>query len=271
MELSGKGDQLVNRKCNTFRHNGGHGLESVPDQGTNNPIPSFTECNRTSECEYLGYKDELQYHEPPKQVLHESYFDLSPEDKSLHQLGLPSARTPRDDLSVGGHPSEATRPVLENGDLEPDIWYDVSTGFDRYSSYAPIIVNKDLRCETDRSSSFPANELGSQLNIPGWLHELSYENDTNLYNYLSFGVENGFLIVDNDADIPEYECENYRSVSSGPAHNFVDKLIHTEMENGKYIITHTKPHCIHALGAVPKKDTKKWRPITDCKRPIDYH
>lgn len=34
------------------------------------------------------------------------------------------------------------------------------------------------------------------------------------------------------------------------------------------MIVDNKPHCIHALGAVPKKNSTKWRPITDCKRPI---
>lgn len=53
-----------------------------------------------------------------------------------------------------------------------------------------------------------------------------------------------------------------------PAHQFVDNLIKTELANGKYIIADGKPHCVHALGAVPKKESHKYRPITDCKRPI---
>lgn len=74
--------------------------------------------------------------------------------------------------------------------------------------------------------------------------------------FVLFGVKNGFLIVDEDSQIQPYENSNYRSVESGPAH--------------QYVIADEKPQCIHALGAIPKKDSKKYRPITDCKRPIGY-
>lgn len=181
--------------------------------------------------------------------------------------GLSSARTPRDVSSVDGQVDPQV-PVNYQG--EPDVWYDVSCGFDRYSSYAPIIVNRDLQCERSRNNSFKANRLGSQLNLPGWLHELSHENDVNLRNYLSFGVQNGFLIIDEGAEIVSYESKNYRSVESGPAHDFIDNLIKSELSNGKYVLAADKPHCVHALGAVPKKESQKWRPITDCKRPIGF-
>lgn len=129
-------------------------------------------------------------------------------------------------------------------------------------------MDKAIQCEQARNDSFYVNKLGSQLNLPGWYHELYYENDSNLHDYLMFGVSNGFLIVDKEADIPRYECSNYHSVEKGPAHNFIDNLLKSELADGKYVIADTKPHCIHALGAVPKKETGKWRPITDCKRPI---
>lgn len=44
----------------------------------------------------------------------------------------------------------------------------------------------------------------------------------------------------------------------------------TELANKKYVVSREKPHCIHVLGAVPKKESHKYRPITDCKRPIGY-
>lgn len=135
-------------------------------------------------------------------------------------------------------------------------------------THAPIIVDRDLCCEQSKNFSFKANLLGSQLNLPGWYHELNYENDCNLREYLRFGVENGFLIVDEGADILPYENSNYKSVEVGPAHQFVDNLIKTELANGKYVIAEEKPLCVHALGAVPKKNSHKYRPITDCKHPI---
>lgn len=112
------------------------------------------------------------------------------------------------------------------------------------------------------------NALGSLMHIPGWVHELSYENDTKLRNYLSFGICNGFLIVDEDCVVPSYECRNYTSVLEGQAFEFVDNLIKTELSEVKYVVSSSRPHCVHSLGAVPKNGSGKWRPITDCKRPI---
>lgn len=59
-------------------------------------------------------------------------------------LDLSSARTQRDGSGVDG--SQAS-PLTENLLNGLDIWYDVSNGFDRYSTYAPIIVDKGLQCE----------------------------------------------------------------------------------------------------------------------------
>lgn len=136
-------------------------------------------------------------------------------------------------------------------ELEPDLIFDVSLGFDRYTCYDPIIVNPNLKCEKLRRFDHHVNDLGSQLNVPGWTHELSYENDTNLRNYLWYGVTNGFLIVDVKCNIPSYECHIYASVTKCRAHEYVNKLIHEALKNGKFKIAHTKPHCIHGLGAVP--------------------
>lgn len=120
----------------------------------------------------------------------------------------------------------------------------------------------------DYDFSFPANILGSQMHIPGCRHELSFENEVNLCKYLSFGIENGFLIVDENCDVPSCECHNYSSVLTGSAFECVDQIIKKELSCGKYVRSHSRPHCVHSLGAVPKKGSSKWRPITDCKRPI---
>lgn len=151
---------------------------------------------------------------------------------------------------------------------ESDIIYDVVNGFDRYTNYSSIIVNRSLICETKRDFSHPVNALGSQLNIPAWEHELAWENDVNLREYLSFGVKNGFYIIDQDCEVPIYNCPNYSSCLKGPAFLCIDAIIRDEISKGKYIVTDTKPHCVHSLGAVPKKEKDKWRPITDCKRPL---
>lgn len=152
---------------------------------------------------------------------------------------------------------------------EPEILlFDISTDFERYKYYEGIVYHENLSCCTEFDFSYPANVLGSQMHIPGWRHELSYENDINLKNYLSFGIENGFLIIDEDCTVPSYECSNYSSVLTGPAFDYIDEIIGKELACGKYVVTSSKPHCVHSLGAVPKKGSAKWRPITDCKRPI---
>lgn len=152
--------------------------------------------------------------------------------------------------------------------LEPDIIYDVQNGFDRYTKYEQVITDPLLECETVRDFNHPINLYGSQLNIPAWTHELAHENDLNFENYLWCGVTQGFFIVDEHCHIPTYECKNYNSVISGEAFRCIDKVINHELSLGKYVVSPTKPHCIHSLGAVPKKEPGKWRPITDCKRPL---
>ena len=52
-----------------------------------------------------------------------------------------------------------------------------------------------------------------------------------------------------------------------PAFEYVDSLIHTEIECGKFVLADEKPTCVHALGAIPKSNGS-FRPITDCKRPL---
>lgn len=89
-----------------------------------------------------------------------------------------------------------------------------------------------------------------------------------MVDYLTFGVHNGFYIVDTDTEITGYECKNYKSATTGPAFEFLDSLILSEISNGKLVVTKDKPLCVHSLGAVPKKESNKWRPITDCRQPL---
>lgn len=148
-----------------------------------------------------------------------------------------------------------------------DIYYDVVSGFNRYNNYEPVIFHPDLPCCSFYSQEHHVNFLGSQLNVPAWEYELGLENDVNLRNYIHFGVTNGFLIVDEGAKIPMYERSNYASAITGPAFDFVNDLVLKEVAAGILRITDVKPHCIHSIGAVLKKDGKSWRPIRDCSHP----
>lgn len=86
-----------------------------------------------------------------------------------------------------------------------------------------------MDCCSVKNPEYPVNRLGSQFNIPAWDYELSFENDANLFNYINYGVHNGFLIVDEHAKIPSYEVPNYVPVSNGEASSFIDLLIKREL------------------------------------------
>ena len=109
--------------------------------------------------------------------------------------------------------------------------------------------------------------LASQLNISAWEYYLQYESNMEKQTYLRNGIMHGFSIVDSSSDIPQYCCNNYKSVLSTEAFMFVNDLILQEIRQGKYLRVEDQPHCVHALGAIKKKDGT-FRPITDCKRPI---
>lgn len=57
---------------------------------------------------------------------------------------------------------------------QPDVIFDTSTGFDRYSNYAPLNIHSNLPCYQANTRDHPANALGSQLNIPAWEYELEW-------------------------------------------------------------------------------------------------
>ena len=140
----------------------------------------------------------------------------------------------------------------------------------RGNSYLPTNYIPDLHTLQVWDREHPRHCIGgllSQMNLESWSHELTYENDAPLRNYLFYGIKDGFTIVDPNANVPSYDSPNYVSSTSGPAFQFVNNLLHTELSEGKYIMTQTIPHCIHALGAIPKPDGK-YRPITDCRRPL---
>ena len=53
----------------------------------------------------------------------------------------------------------------------------------------------------------------------------------------------------------------------GDTFEYIDGLLNEELSQGKYIVSKQQPHCVHALGAVPKGDGT-FRPIKYCKRPL---
>lgn len=109
--------------------------------------------------------------------------------------------------------------------------------------------------------------LPSQLRLRAWRHELNSDNThTDLNAFILQGVKYGFAIVDN-TDIPSYCMSNYKSATQGDAKLKFDELFKTELKEFKLLNVDVMPHCVHALGAVPK-GKHEFRPITDCKRPL---
>lgn len=94
------------------------------------------------------------------------------------------------------------------------------------------------------------------------------ESDEEMKNYLLHGVKQGFQVVDKNAPISSYFCENYKSVLVGESSEYVNNLIIQELLEDKFVLADHEPICVHTLGAVPKKGNG-FRPITDCKRPLD--
>ena len=115
----------------------------------------------------------------------------------------------------------------------------------------------------------PRHDIGgipSQMNMSAWDCNLTFEDDKDTRDYLHDGIQQGFPIVDADGMIQSYYCDNYDSAVTGDAFEFVDNLIESEILEGKYVPASQVPHCVHALGAIPKADGS-YRPITDCRRP----
>ena len=141
-------------------------------------------------------------------------------------------------------------------------------GFGPLTKYVPVLVDSDLPMFAGGFKPYFLGGLPIQWNLEAWEHELKYENDIDLRNYLSKGVLNGFDIVDN-VDIAPYHQKNYSSATKGDAKKYIDNLFQTEISEYKLLRTDKKPTCIHSIGAVPKQGGK-FRPVTDCSEPSQF-
>lgn len=88
-------------------------------------------------------------------------------------------------------------------------------------------------------------------------------------DYILDGIKNGFALIDPGSELPTepVETDNYHSATSPTACVKVEKQINTELEEGNYSITHTRPLITSALGAIPKNDSGI-RLIHDASRPV---
>lgn len=109
---------------------------------------------------------------------------------------------------------------------------------------------------------------GVPCQLRPWMWDYFLGNDHDR-DYILDGISNGFKIINKSVnDIKSYEVDNYLSAENEIAKPKLDKLLNNELCNGKISVSTVKPKCIHAYGAVPKKNSDKLRPITDCSRPF---
>ena len=133
-----------------------------------------------------------------------------------------------------------------------------------YSDYTPLWdVNKAHILEGVRS----------QMNICAW-REMLLGGPNEVYgptgvdpdaHFLLDGLVHGFKLVDPGSVIHPYICANYMSATVS-AKDEISDIIISELTDGKLSLVESAPHCIHALGAVPKKGGT-FRPITDASKP----
>ena len=87
--------------------------------------------------------------------------------------------------------------------------------------------------------------------------------------FIMDGVYKGFKVIDPGAEIPIYQCPNYKSCFSGDNYAKMNCVLGKEYCEGKISITSNKPSQIHSLGAIPKPNGSI-RHITDCSLPDKY-
>ena len=101
-----------------------------------------------------------------------------------------------------------------------------------------------------------------------WDEELPFTDPKR--DHLLDGIRDGFHIVDSDkVQQPTVEVNNYKSATNNMVRHKVEKQIHEELQNGRYVQVGSddKPYIVSAIGAIPKKDSDKVRLIHDCSQP----
>lgn len=190
------------------------------------------------------------------------------DSEHLFSVSTPEPETPMNDVK-----DVVFNSVCEN--VYPDCSGESST-LDRYLMFNSPVTPKgnvisvfDSCCRGSCECSYLLAGVPVQIK-PCRLAAAIFGTECVVYDdlwKLFVGVADGFDVVDN-TDIPEYDCKNYRSILVPEYKQKMDSIIKSEIANGMISEVEVKPHCIHALGAVPKPDGGM-RPITDCSLPED--
>lgn len=167
---------------------------------------------------------------------------------------------------------EAERPTSDSDDIQEGVNYIPSEFITNLPSHNECLRDFDYFPSMEPRGPRGVHLIGgvpAQLHPPSWIRELRRFKPSANLRFLLDGILYGFPIVDENVDITLYDCKNYKSALEGPAFDFIDELFYKEIAENKIVHATEHPVCIHAIGAVPK-GTDKFRPITDCRRPIGF-
>ncbi|CAH3160953.1 unnamed protein product, partial [Porites lobata] len=141
--------------------------------------------------------------------------------------------------------------------------------FDQDYKQSPLeenVLSAPFAHPTSTNFSIPPLE-DCPLRFHAWDKELSDDPDR---IFILRGLRFGFkLLPESDPScIVAYESDNYSIPPPGPDFKpKMDSLFTKELALGRISMVQTKPRCVHPIGRVPKKDSGKSHPITDCSRP----
>ena len=235
---------------------------------------------RSDETDYGCVVDHTEWHVPPfeevvnelKSSQQESFYVADYEEyelKSSREIADYNLEVSNSDSSI----SDSSGTVVHTG-----VPYDLTDNEDLLCSVVSPqgrTVNVYRMCTTGNCKcSYYIGEVRSQLKPCRFASFILLNNPTLKEKYLEvlWGVTDGFPIVDSVP--PKYVCENYNSITVGGAESKMTEILTRELKEGIVSQVVSQPHCVHALGAVPKGETGI-RNITDCSRPIgksvNYH
>ena len=80
-------------------------------------------------------------------------------------------------------------------------------------------------------------------------------------------ITNGFKLAPAGTHFAPVQSKNYKSATSADVKAAVEQTILSEISEGNYVVTESKPTIVSALGAIPKPNSSELRLIHDCSCP----
>ena len=170
-------------------------------------------------------------------------------------------------VSGSGQSSQSAGPGVTNqdtGNAQPSGGNSVTT----YSTLEHLTAQPTLYPSLfSRDTVHYISDVYCQLRPCAW-REMLLANDDPDSLFILDGITMGFKLVDPRAEIQDYYSPNYYSAAVTSKEE-VDQIIKSELSQGKFCIVHSKPTCVHAMGAIPKS-SGGIRNITDCSKPKGF-